>query len=1021
MIRVLATLRAALAVLLALSGLTGCSGGKSSSIILDDTSDSSAVDLLDGTTLVDATSPEFVTPDALIPPEVDAISVPDEVALLGSPGDPCGDAAECASGTCEFGECVALCGEGCPAGHLCAAGVGGTEFCIPATLTQCTPCATDDDCQPAGLDLGQEGYQASCISYGVEGAYCASPCDADGGCQAGYECVEAMSLDGVSGAVCKRLTGVCPCSQYAIVAGTATPCPVGNEFGTCPGEKSCTEEGLSQCAGEPAKAEVCDGLDNDCDGAVDEGIDAGACVVENDVGTCAGTLECLSGEAVCNALTPVAEICDKLDNDCDGDIDEDFADDNGNGILDCLEGDTDDDGLLDYDDNCYSVANPDQANFDTDDLGDVCDNDDDNDGVNDTSDCAPFDAAISPKAQELCNGIDDDCDGDTDEGYPDSNNDGTADCMEPDTDGDGVFDDQDNCPILANPSQQDFDKDGKGDVCDPDDDNDGTEDLSDCAPLNAAINPDMPEVCNGIDDDCSGDVDEESTDCTTYYLDADQDGYGIEEVVCQCSPVDTYSALMGGDCNDADGTINPGAIELCADAIDNDCDPQSTCSAAQIGGEEVTIDTYKGEVPVAAFFSYGDPDNASFNTGLELSDTIVVMLYREPDGQTYLAAIVDQAGDGSGGSAKAEFSGLFGASLVVSDDPNEATQVDLATGTASASWSWAGCCTDGVIYGPLGCDGNGFEVTVNFGSLAGIDQVVVYDGLGGTITIADPSEPLVLTGMVDPEPVAPDQALASCKAILDAGESVGSGIYWVDPDGELGDAPFQVLCDMETNGGGWTLCGKFDRDNPWGLGSLPVGFARTSIAPKTLTRVGGFCGQGSSIDCRSFIAPGATQVLSAGTDSEDALSWAAGRIIDLPAEVTDDATHLWDVTLDEAGEGSCVADAVITRDLDGVDLEFNDQGANLVERAAILGDGAFFTNADRNGASFSNAGYATGVNACYGTGHDTVYWAWPDAAGKEDDHACGGNAGLLQLGNGCGQASGWAGKPTYRYNLMLVR
>ena len=80
-------------------------------------------------------------------------------------------------------------------------------------------------------------------------------------------------------------------------------------------------------------------------------------------------------------------------------------------------------------------------------------------------------------------------------------------------------------------------------------------------------------------------------DCTEYYLDNDGDGYGIsEDSRCLCSPSGAYTATSGGDCNDSNPAVNPGASEDCDDGIDNDCNgntdaDESSCSECVDGYE----------------------------------------------------------------------------------------------------------------------------------------------------------------------------------------------------------------------------------------------------------------------------------------------------------------------------------------------------------------------------------------------------------------------------------------------------
>jgi len=160
-----------------------------------------------------------------------------------------------------------------------------------------------------------------------------------------------------------------------------------------------------------------------------------------------------------------------------------------------------------------------------------------------SGDCNDNNFAIKPSATEICDGIDNNCNGSTDEGLPT-----IIYYVDADNDGYGTGAGQSRC---SNP--------GSGFATQ----------AGDCNDANHLINPGATEVCDGVDNNCTGGIDEGLT-FVTYYTDADNDGYGTGSGQALCYNPGSGFATQAGDCNDANHLINPGATEVC-DGVDNNC------------------------------------------------------------------------------------------------------------------------------------------------------------------------------------------------------------------------------------------------------------------------------------------------------------------------------------------------------------------------------------------------------------------------------------------------------------------
>jgi hypothetical protein len=193
-------------------------------------------------------------------------------------------------------------------------------------------------------------------------------------------------------------------------------------------------------------------------------------------------------------------------------------------------------------------------------------------------------------------------------------------CPGVDRDGDGISitdGDCDETDPAVYPGAPDTPYDGVITDCDASDeydvDHDGYDAIVsgglDCDDTDAAVAPGRPEVCGGADEDCDGLVDDDDPDVTgrgLSYGDADGDGYGEDRTGRPACAAPERRVMVGGDCEDRDAAVNPGMVEVCGNGVDDDCVPgEAACGLSDTGSAEVD-----------AYAAYGNTTSAYLGSTL---------------------------------------------------------------------------------------------------------------------------------------------------------------------------------------------------------------------------------------------------------------------------------------------------------------------------------------------------------------------------------------------------------------------
>jgi hypothetical protein len=492
----------------------------------------------------------------------------------------------------------------------------------------------------------------------------------------------------------------------------------------------------------------------------------------------------------------------------------------------------------------------------------------DGDGHAACEDCDDNNAAANPAATEACNGIDDNCDGQTDEAgatgetpwYLDADGDSygrttlsTLACAQPL----GYVANSGDCDDLDASSYP-----GGTEVCDEADNNcDGAVDegvtttffgdsdgdgygspgaplsacflpagasvnQDDCDDGQAAAHPGGVEVCDGLDNDCDGSTDVGAINATTWYTDADGDGFGDPLTGLSSCSVVSGAVVNGLDCDDGDGGNFPGNVETC-DGADDDCD-YSVDESFDGDGDGVTICGSDG------ILGNGDddcddtdpslyPGNAESCDALDDNCDGIADEGLDADGDGVTPCGVDGIPGNGDDDCDDGDAANFPGNTEICDGGNNDCDFQSDEGFDIDGDGVSTCGLDGII-GSVDddCDdGAADNFPGNNESCDGNDQdcdgVVDngFDGDGDGITTCGP-DGVAGNGDDDCDDSSaavstPGQSstcpVSSCAVLLSSGPAPANGNYWIDPSG---GSPFEAYCEMSLGGGGWTMLLNLD-------------------------------------------------------------------------------------------------------------------------------------------------------------------------------------------------------------------